>query len=159
VSKIYDTSSISLAKHGIARSWSIRVIALLLLVQAIGLIIIIIYESTEVNWQQALGGRMLTGEALDAVLIGSVFAPVAVLSVLAAFSMLRMFRIGWLLAMIVQTITLATCLTLYFQQKPIFVYPLMSLCIILVLYLNSFEVRLAFHVRRSSQQLEARDEY
>ena len=72
----------------------------------------------------------------------------------AAFGLLLMFRMGWLLAMIVQSLTLLACLLLYAEweeilsAEPLFIYPVMLYCIVMVLYLNSSDVRAAFHVKR-----------
>jgi hypothetical protein len=156
---ISDKSPPLLVERGIARSWSIRVIGLLLLVQAIGLVSISLSKSIRINWQQALRGEALSAQAMEAVVISGMFLPLAILAVVAALSILWVSRIGWLFAMIVQAVTLLVCLTLYFQHKPIFIYPLMLSCIILILYLNSFDVHLAFHVRSPSMLSEAEDEY
>ncbi len=155
----YDESSTPVVERGIARSWPVRVITLLLLLQAIGLGSISISKSTQINWRQAIRGASLSAQVIDAVFISGMFISLAILAVLAAFGVLWMFRIGWLLAMLVQAVILLICLVLYFHQKPVFVYPLMLSCIILVLYLNSFDVRLAFYVRPPSKPSEAVDEY
>ncbi len=155
----YHESPTPSVERGIARSWSIRVIVLLLLLQAIGLVSISISKSAQINWQQAIRAASLSAQAVDAVFISGIFIPLAILAVLAAFGMLWVFRIGWLLTMLVQAVILLICLVLYFHQKPAFVYPLMLSCIILVLYLNSFEVRLVFHIRPPSESSEAADEY
>lgn len=156
---ISDKSPPLLGARGVARSWSVRVIAVLLLLQAIGLVSVSLSKSTQINWQQAIRSESLSAQALEAAVISSMFIPLAVLAVIAALGMLWVFRIGWLLAMIAQALILLDCLALYFQQKPGFVYPIMLSGVILVLYLNSFDVRLAFHVRPSSTLLEAEDEY
>jgi hypothetical protein len=50
-------------------------------------------------------------------------------------------------------LTLLACLLLYSDWRPVsdwdpvFIYPVMLYCIVMVLYLNSSDVRAAFHVR------------
>ncbi len=156
--KVDDKAPTLVVEPGITRSWSLRVIVLLLIVQAIGFVSISLSKSTQINWQYVLRSDSLPAQALDAVVISGMFIPLAILALLAAFGVLWVFRIGWLLAMIVQAVILLVCLTLYFQQKPSFVYPIMLSCIILVLYLNSLDVRLAFQVRPPSRPSEAEDE-
>jgi hypothetical protein len=81
-----------------------------------------------------------------AVVTVLVFAPPAVLALLAALGFLFLLRAGWLLAMIVQGLSLLACLLLYSAWTPIFIYPVMLYCIVMALYLNSSDVRAAFHV-------------
>lgn len=62
--------------------------------------------------------------------------------------------------MIVQALTLLACLLLYAEwedlvpEEPIFIYPIMLYCIVMVLYLNSSDIRAAFHVRRRREPRE-----
>jgi hypothetical protein len=55
--------------------------------------------------------------------------------------------------MIVQALTLLACLLLYTEweailyREPVFIYPVMLYCIVMTLYLNSSDVRAAFHVK------------
>jgi hypothetical protein len=50
-----------------------------------------------------------------------------------------MWRIAWLMAMLVQGLSLLTALVLYFNQKPGYVYVIMLYSIFMVIYLNYFE--------------------
>jgi VanZ family protein len=61
-----------------------------------------------------------------------------------------MRRRGWLLAAIAQGLSLAVSLWLYSWFQPTYVYPIMAYCILMILYLNSNEVRLAFLPGRGS---------
>lgn len=151
------------------RSWPVRANALLLVLQAVGLGGIGAYNVYRVEWQQvqqqletdATLSQRLTEAVEQAVVIVLILGIPAVLALLAAFGFLFMFRIGWLLAMIVQSLTLLACLLLYAEweeilyQEPVFVYPVMLYCIVMVLYLNSSDVRAAFHVRRRKEARRA----
>ena len=76
------------------------------------------------------------------------FAPSAVLAALAAFGFLFLSRRGWILAALSQGASLAICLWLYSGSAPLYVYPVMVYCILMVLYLNSHDVRVVFHSGR-----------
>ena len=147
------------------RSWPVRANALLLVLQAAGLGGIGAYNVYGVEWQQvqqqletdATLSQRLTETVEQAVVIVLILGIPAALALLAAFGFLFLFRMGWLLAMIVQSLTLLACLLLYTEweeilyQEPVFVYPVMLYCIVMVLYLNSSDVRAAFHVRRRKE--------
>ncbi len=138
---------------------------MLLVVQAAGLGGIGAYNVYRVDWQQvqqqleadAMLSHGLTEAVEQAVVIVLMLGIPAVLALLAALGFLFLFRIGWLLAMIVQSLTLLACLLLYTEweeilyQEPLFVYPVMLYCIVMVLYLNSSDVRAAFQVRRRKE--------
>lgn len=147
------------------RSWPVRANALLLVLQAVGLGGIGVYNVYQVDWQQvqqqleaeATLSQKLTEAVEQAVIVVLMLGIPAVLALLAAFGFLFLFRIGWLLAMIVQSLTLLACLLLYAEweeilyKEPVFIYPVMLYCIVMVLYLNSSDVRAAFHVRRRKE--------
>jgi hypothetical protein len=147
---------------GARSSWPVRANGLLLVLQAAGLGGIGAYEVYRVDWQQVEADLSLLPETLDlpetvvlpetvegaehAVVTVLVFAPPTVLALLAALGFLFLLRAGWLLAMIVQGLSLLACLLLYSAWTPIFIYPVMLYCIVMALYLNSSDVRAAFHV-------------
>lgn len=126
----------------------IRVIGLLLLLQAAGLAGIVAYELSRVDW------RPLDPEAPPARAIGAaaslLFAPPAVLALLAALGFLFLSRKGWILAALSQGASLAICLWLYSESAPLYIYPVMVYCILMVLYLNSHDVRVVFHAGREA---------
>lgn len=154
-----------MAKVAKTRSWPVRANALLLVLQAAGLVGICVYNVYQTDWQQqqielytegplSLEINVETTEAAEhAVVIVSTLGPPAVLAVLAALGFVFLFRVGWMLAMMVQAITLLACLLLYSDWEPVsgwepvFIYPVMLYCIVMALYLNSSDVRAAFHVR------------
>jgi len=156
------------AKLTRTRSWPVRANGLLLVLEAAGLGGISAYNVYQVDWQQvqqqAETAASLSAELIEeirrAAAIVLLLGPPAVLALLAAFGFLFMLRVGWLTAMIVQALTLLACLLLYAEwedlvpEEPNFIYPVMLYCIVMVLYLNSSDVRAAFHVRRRREPRE-----
>jgi hypothetical protein len=146
---------------GTTRSWPVRANGLLLVLQAAGLGSIGAYDVYRVDWQEvqqqvefeAMLSPDLTETVEQAILIALILGPLAVLAVLAALGFFLLFRMGWLLAMIVQALTLLACLLLYTEweailyREPVFIYPVMLYCIVMTLYLNSSDVRAAFQVK------------
>ncbi len=120
----------------------IRLIGLLLLLQAAGLAGVVAYELSRVDWRRAVSGSL--GQAVEAADV-LLFVPSAVLALLAALGFLFMSRRGWILAALSQGASLAICLWLYSGPAPLYVYPVMVYCILMVLYLNSQDVRVVFH--------------
>ena len=139
----------------------IKVIGLLLILQMIGLASIGVYEFARVDWDQLVfeqHGSEVTlqteseqvAEAI--VFIVFFFAP-AVLMFLAGLSLLLLKRRGWLLAAIAQGLCLGVCLFIYTNPElntQGYIYPIMIYCILMVLYLNSHEVRVVFRSRGGS---------
>jgi len=122
-------------------------IGLLLILETVGLVGIMVLEFSQVNWwiqvQELSELSRREVEALATVLL----IPTAVLSFLAALSLLILARRGWLLAAVSQGLGLGVCLWLYSETEPelVYVYPVMAYCIFIVLYLNSRTVRHLFH--------------
>ena len=143
------------------RSWPIRANGLLLVLQAAGLGGLGAYNVYRIDWQEvqqqiefeATLSPELTEAAEQAIVVALILGLPAILAVLAALGFFLLFRVGWLLAMIVQALTLLACLLLYGQwegvlyREPSFIYPVMLYCIVMTLYLNSSDVRAAFHVK------------
>ena len=121
---------------------TVKVIGVLLILEVIGLVAIGGFEFWHIHW----GGVRLEGIGHDAVekAVFALFVPSGVLTLMSAFSFLFMRRRGWLLAAIAQGLSLAVSLWLYSWFQPTYVYPIMAYCILMILYLNSNEVRLAF---------------
>ena len=125
----------------------IRVIGLLLIVQVIGLLGLGAYEFVQVSWQDIQLDATPPPQAIE-VLAFILFVPSAVLTLLSALSFLLLRRKGWILAALGQGLCLAVCLWLYSQLQPWYVYPIMAYCTLMILYLNSHDVRTMFHPRR-----------
>jgi hypothetical protein len=124
----------------------VRAIGVLLLLEVLGLAGLGVYEFAQVDWQQLSPGAPQQ-QAIE-VLALLLFVPPAVMTLLSALSFLLLRRRGWLLAAIAQGLNLGICLWLYSEFQPGYVYPIMAYCILMILYLNSQEVRVLFHPRR-----------
>lgn len=153
------------------RAWPIRVIALLLLLQALGLVGLNLYNiDRQLKAQSGLSLNFDDVDTLeeynnllpqqrrlaDAVITGIFLMPLAVVALAAAISFFFLFQFGWVLAMITQTVVLLVCLMLYIELKPGIVYPVMAYSILMVLYLNIHEVRLAFRATDAPPELPIR---
>jgi hypothetical protein len=125
----------------------IRAVGLLLIVQLIGLAALGAYEVSQVDWRRVQTDATPPQQVLE-VLAFALFAPSAVLTLLSALSFLLLRRRGWLLAAIGQGLSVAVCLWLYSELQPWYVYPIMAYCVVMILYLNSQDVRTMFHPKR-----------
>jgi hypothetical protein len=125
----------------------VRVIGVLLILEVIGLVVLGGYEFLQIQW----GGINLKSPQHQAVEVAvfALFIPSAILTLLSALSFLFLHRRGWLLAAIAQGLSLAVCLWLYSLFQPGYVYPIMAYCILMILYLNSQDVRMVFRPRHS----------
>src|ERR671917_1935006 len=136
----------------------VRVVRALLILQGAGLMGLGVYFFGRVDWDRALvftneQGQIhvqtIDGPFLEpleqAALFAIFFLPSAVLLLLAGLSFLVVRRRGWLLATTAQSLILLACLFAYSDPRPGFTYPFIAYCILMVLYLNSRNVRAAFH--------------
>jgi hypothetical protein len=129
----------------------IRAVGLLLILQVICLVGLGAYEFVQVDWQRV---RLeVPPQQVIEVLALVLFAPSAVLTLLSSLSFLLLRRKGWILAAIGQGLSLAVCLWLYSQLQLWYVYPIMAYCALMILYLNSHDVRTMFHPRRDPAKL------
>jgi hypothetical protein len=144
-----DAVSAASAGDRKARRWVIRVIAVMLIVQAVVLMYVSGATGLAFNWQRELADPDLSPRALDTLLLLGVLLPVAVFEVMTAIGIWLGRGSAWLNALILQGLLLIYCLSLYIdgRSRP-FVYVLMLLCILTVLYLNANDVRLTFQSRR-----------
>ena len=130
----------------------VRAIGLLLAFQVVCLVGLGAHEFLQVDWRQ-IGAEEPSQQVIEALTL-TLFVPPAVMTLMSALSFLLLQRKGWLLAAISQGLSLGVCLWLYSQTQPWYVYPLMAYCILMILYLNSQDVRIVFHVRRTTRQQE-----
>ena len=105
-------------------------------------------SSSQVYWRGLEPGGPAQRAAEIAVY--ALFIPSGILTLMSAFSFLFMRRKGWLLAAIAQGLSLAVSLWLYSWFQPGYVYPIMAYCVLMILYLNSYDVRVVFLPRRGS---------
>ena len=131
---------------------SVKAVGLLLLLQVAGLAALGLYEFTWIDWHSIDPGNVrLSGQLAEVVAYG-LFAPPAVLMVLAALGFLFMRRRGWLMAAIAQGLCLGASIQLYTVYEPYYVYPVMVYCVLMILYLNSQSVRVVFRRERLAPQ-------
>ena len=128
----------------------VRVIGFLLILEVAGLLALGAYEFSRVDWR----GIDLTNPPQNVIEVAAfaLFAPPAVLTLLSGLSFLLLRRRGWLLAAIAQGLILAVCLWLYTLFQPGYVYPIMAYSILMILYLNSHDVRVVFRAERGPRQ-------
>ena len=118
-----------------------------MVLQVIGLAGLAAYELLQIDLQR-LRPEVPSSQQVLEVLAFVLFVPSAVMTLISALSFLLLRRKGWILAAIGQGLSLAVCLWLYSQFQPWYVYPIMAYCTLMILYLNSQDVRTLFHPRR-----------
>ena len=135
--------------RGRSRDGTVRALGLFLLLQAMGYGTLSIYLLLPLDWRAALQERvdLVLPQQGDALSLGIILIPAAILAALSAIGFLLRFRAGWLLAMAMQGATLLGCLVLYFDEKPRVIFPVMLFCIVMAFHLNSTDVRMAFYGR------------
>jgi hypothetical protein len=130
----------------------VRAIGVLLAFQVVCLVALGAHESLQVDWLQ-IGPGEPSQQVIEALTL-TLFVPPAVMTLMSALSFLLLRRRGWLLAAISQGLSLGVSLWLYSQTQPWYVYPIMAYCILMILYLNSQDVRVVFHPRRAPARQE-----
>lgn len=129
-----------------SRTWTLRVVALLMVAQAIGLAFISVVYISQVNWirERALPG--LTPTAVDTLLFSILSIPLALFAGRAVLGLMRRQKGAWLQAMVIQALLLVFALTTYIlQEANNMTYWAMVSSIIVVMYLNTHEVRSSFY--------------
>ena len=144
-----EASSERVVEPGKTSYRPVRVIGLLLILEVIGLVGLGAYEFLQVDWQRVRFEEEPSQQVVE-VLAFVLFAPPAVLTLLSALSFLLLRRRGWLLAAIAQGLSVAVSLWLYSMFQPVYVYPIMAYCVLMILYLNSQDVRVVFHLKRDA---------
>lgn len=133
------------------RRWVARVIAALLAVQGTALLAMIIARLARFDWERELTDVMLSSAAIDTLLLAFMLLPLVFFDALTAVGMWFERSWAWLWAMIIQGLLLIFCLSSYIiNRRPWDIYFLMFTSIVLVLYLNANDVRLAFTGRQST---------
>jgi hypothetical protein len=134
----------------LARRWTMRVIALLLAGQAVILVTIIWLAMFGPNHEQEFSDVMGSMSVMDTLLLGGLLFPLAIFDLFIAAGLWFAKRGAWLQAMTAQGILLIFCLSSYVTHRgERFIYLLMLTCIVIVLYLNTYDVRLSFTSRES----------
>ena len=120
-------------------------IGLLLMLEVAGIAASGAYELSRVDWRAVISARAAPPREVVEALVLVLFAPAAVLTLLAALGLLLLRRRGWLLAAISQGAVVATGLWLYATYETIYVYPIMAYAVLMILYLNVHDVRAVFY--------------
>jgi hypothetical protein len=127
------------------RPGSVSIVGLLLLLQAGGFFDLgLFFFNSGLGLTRSLVMESLLVEPIHTLAEGIVFLPLSLLALLAAVGFFRMWRAAWVIAMLVQGLSLLTALVLYFNQQPDYVYAIMLYSILMVIYLNTFEVYTTF---------------
>jgi uncharacterized membrane protein YqhA len=126
----------------------VRAIGVLLILEVIVIVALGGYEFFQLDWR-AIDLDDPSQREIEAAVF-ALLVPSAVLTLMSAMSFLFLRRRGWLMAAIAQGLSLAVCLWLYTLFQPGYVYPVMAYCILMILYLNSHDVRVVFHPRRNT---------
>jgi hypothetical protein len=125
------------------RPRSVTILAILLLIQAVALPDIGSFRVNPVLHSQ--GGSIYIDLA-NAPVTALISIPLAILALVAAFGLLRLWRSAWLNAMLVQGMVLLFLLLAHFQGKisDMADYGLLAFAIFIVIYLNYSEVKATF---------------
>lgn len=147
---------------------AVRIVALLLVIQAAGLLgfgLVHTMATYALPWLNAdRVGQWLAAAPVDLTAIWTrlleisktsahltiLFVPLGVMAFLTAISFCWRRLFAWTVAMTVQSIQLLCALILYFTSRPVYVSILMLYGILMVVYLNYSEVANAFRPRHPS---------
>ena len=129
----------------------VRAIGLLLALQVVCLAGLALHEVLQVDWRQIDPQRVVldassSRQVIEAVAL-ALFVPSAAMTLMSALGFLLLRRMGWLLAAISQGLILGICLWLYTVFEPWYASPIMAYCVLMILYLNSQDVRVVFHAQ------------
>lgn len=135
--------------------WPVRAISLLLLVQAGGLVAISLHWISQIDWDHELEDVLPSVTAIEAGSFGILCLLLAALALLAGIGFFFLRSSAWLAAMIGQGLLLAGSLTVHFSaqsalRNSFYIYLIMIYAMLMVLYLNTHDVRVTFLVRRST---------
>jgi hypothetical protein len=144
-------------------SWPLRAISFLLFFQMAGLCLITVYFLRQVDWERELADTMPSVAALDLIVWTAVVAPLVVLLLITAVGFFFRRSFAWHSAMTLQGVMLLGALTIYFftgshLRDSHLLYLSMLYCVVMVLYLNTSDVRMAFHVRHIQIDIDDEDD-
>ena len=127
----------------------IRAITLLLGLQTVGLLSMLFYFLNGVDWHAELAAEIPSRTASDTTLLLTLFLPIAVGLVVVTLAFFWQRRSAWIMTMLLQGSSLFCCLWLYFATDSFlrdsrWLYIQIASSVILVLYLNTEDVRTAF---------------
>jgi hypothetical protein len=134
---------------GDARSWPVRVLTLLLFVQAAGLIGLSIFNFDQSILQQESDFLQIILTSFIDLNRTMAFGALGLLAIVAGFGFLWLGRTGWLTGMLVQGLVLLAAIGLHLRGGPPYTFGLMGYCILMVIYLHHPDVQQAFQTKQT----------
>jgi hypothetical protein len=139
------------------RSWPVTILALLLAIQGIAMFILATYHITLVDLGMVLTLMDFLSED-PLVMRGIAYYGLGALGLFASLGFFRLWPLAWMLGIVQQGLTLTMALILYFQNKPVYIYPMMVYGILMVIYLNYSDVTNSFMTRPITEEWGGIDE-
>ena len=139
---------IEMLDAGDARPWPVRVLTILLFVQALGLIGLSIFNFDQAIFQQASSLFQLFMASITELTRTFAFGTLGLLAIVAGFGFLWLRRTAWLTGMLVQGLVLLASLGLYLRDGPSYTFAIMGYCIVMVIYLHHPDVQTAFQTKQ-----------
>jgi hypothetical protein len=135
---------------GSARPWPVRILTILLFIEAVGLIFLSIFSfSTTIVPQDDLLTAFVI--FITAIPRSLAFGALGLLALVAGFGFLWLWRTGWPTAMMVQGLGLLVALGLYLRSGPPYVFAIMVYGIAMVIYLHHPDVQQAFQTKKMQE--------
>lgn len=121
------------------RTWPLTALALLFLIQALGFYTIGVYHLSQVGWEEDLSIRNVAIH-LPIGLRGLAFFGLALLALLGAIGFFRLWSNAWVVGLLTQGLGLVMGISLYYRERPDYLYLILVFSIFMVVYLNFIEV-------------------
>jgi hypothetical protein len=137
---------------GEARPWAVRVLTILLLVQAVGLIFLGVFNFNPLELPQESDIFLIILTSFTNLTRTIAYGTLGVMAVVAALGFLGLWRTGWPTAILLQGLTLMVTLGLYLRNSPPYIFALMSYCILMVIYLHHPDVQNAFQTKKIQEE-------
>jgi hypothetical protein len=138
---------VEMVDAGDARPWPVRILTLLLLIQAGGRIGLSAYSyNPEILNHEDEVRAVVT--FLTEIPRTIAFGSLGLLAIAAALGFLWLWRTGWPTAMLVQGLGLLVAIGLYLRSQPPYIYGVMAYCILMVFYLHHPDVQKAFQTKQ-----------
>lgn len=122
-----------------------RIVGLLLAVQGLAALLVSYRIGMQSGWVEQLSDDFLSPDVMTGLSATGIFALMAVMGFYSAVGVLLVRGGAWLVAMILQAITLVVALSYHFNDGPDLVYLLMAFAAVMVFYINSRPVRTVLH--------------
>ena len=143
---------------GDARPWPVKILTLLFVVQALGLIGLAVFNLDQTAIPQEAEFSQILIIILTSLNQTLAFGTLSLLAILAGFGFLGLWKTGWLTGMLLQGLVLLVAIGLYLRGGPIYVFGLMSYSILMIVYLHHPDVQQAFQTKQTQQQKMEDDE-